>query len=85
MNVELLFCWVAGQLSVLVPKKRGSGFLRVIYGHHHNQALTEIANAAQSDVFGLDGALDFVCGGKVYHGGASIRAEYAEKIIPRLE
>lgn len=81
----LLYCWVAQTLSVLVPKKRGEGYLKVPYGHHYNEALTDIANAAHVDVTGLDGALEFECGGSVFHGGEAARNEFLSKVIPRLE
>lgn len=82
---KLLFCWVAQNLNVLVPKKRGEGFLQVPYGHHYNMALTDIADSASVDVTGLDGALTFECGGKVFHGGADARKAFAAKVIPKLE
>lgn len=81
----LLYCWVAKTLSVLVPKKRGKGYLKVPYGHHYNEALTDIANTAHVDVTGLDGALEFECAGSVYHGGVDDRKEFLSKVIPGLE
>lgn len=82
---ELLYCWVAKTLSVLVPKKRGEGYLKVPYGHHHIMALTDIANDADVDVTGLDGALEFECGWKIFHGGEATRKDLSSKVIPRLE
>ena len=85
----LLYCWVAQNLCVLVPKKRGEGYLKMPYGHHHNMALTDIANDARDDahvdVMGLDGALEFECGGRIFHGGEVVRKEFSSKVIPRLE
>jgi hypothetical protein len=82
---ELLYCWaVPNCLSVLVPKKRGNGFLRVPYGHHHDEALSRIAAAAGCDVFGLDGSLDFVWGG-VDCASEDVREALASKVIPCLE
>ena len=82
---ELLFCWVSQALQVLVPKKRGRGFLRVPYGHHYDRVLTKIANDAGVDVFGLDGALEFQCPGAIYHGEAAARKAFVEEVIPPLE
>lgn len=82
---RLLWCWVAGCLNVLVPKKRGTGFLKVPYGHHHITELTEIANSVNSDVCGLDGCLEFACSGSIYHGSTEDRLKYSRKIIPQLE
>lgn len=44
--------------QVLVPKKRGTGFLKVPYGHHENQALREISDRFQVEMCGLDGCLE---------------------------
>lgn len=81
----LLYCWVSQNFCVLVPKKRGVGYLKVPYGHHYDGALTDIANAAHVDVVGLDGALMFECGGAVFHGGDAARQSFAAKIVPKLE
>lgn len=48
-------------LLVLVPKKRGKGFLSQPYGHHHNKELDNVVCDAVGDlcdVWGLDGYLD---------------------------
>lgn len=82
---ELLYCWVAQVLNVLVPKKRGEGYLKVPYGHHHDSALTEIANDAGVDVTGLDGSLAFECSRSIFYGPAAGRIEFASKVIPSLE
>jgi hypothetical protein len=44
-----------------------------------------VADAVQCDVFGLDGALEFVCSGAVYFGGDARRGEFASKVVPLLE
>lgn len=82
---ELLYCWVANVFAVLVPKKRGAGFLRVPYGHHHNAKLTAIGDAARCDICGLDGALEFECGGRIFHGGETLRKEFSAVVVPLLE
>lgn len=81
----LLYCWVAQVFSVLVPKQRGTGYLRQPYGHHHNQELTDIAFGSHCDVFGLDGALEFQVGGKRFHGEQSGRDEFVAEVMPKLE
>lgn len=82
---ELLYCWVARDFNVLVPKRRGSGFLKVPYGHHVDQSLDVIADAGRCEVTGLDGALAFECGGEIFNGGDEVRSDFAAIIIPRLE
>lgn len=82
---RLLWCWVCGGLNVLVPKKRGQGYLKVPYGHHHIPELSEIADSVSSDVFGLDGCLDFRCPGSIYHGSQEQKDEYSGVVIPQLE
>lgn len=82
---ELLYCWVSSRFRVLVPKRRGTGFLKVPYGHHPDKVLDRIAIAAGCDVIGLDGALEFECSGAVYHGSNAVRAEFAGIVVPRLE
>ncbi len=82
---ELLYCWVASGLHVLVPKRRGMGFLKTPYGHHLDRGLDAIADAAHVDVTGLDGALCFECSGKIYHGGKAARDAFAAVIVPRLQ
>lgn len=81
---ELLCCWVAGQFCVLVPKRRGAGFLRVPYGHHFDEALDDIASTVSCDVFGLDGMLEFECGGSTYHDQVA-RERFFKKVVPSLE
>jgi hypothetical protein len=82
---ELLYCWVAGGFSVLVPKKKGEGYLKVPYGHHYIDELTAIADKMRSDVWGLDGALDFHVRGALFHGPESGRVAFSEAIMPLLE
>jgi len=81
----LLYSWVANNFHVLVPKRRGVGYLAVPYGHHPNPGLDDVANLLRVDVTGLDGALCFECGGAVFHGGEVARTAFASKIVPALE
>lgn len=81
---RLRYCWVADALQVLVPKKRGFGFLRVPYGHHPIPGLNEVAELAGCDVFGLDGALCFENRG-AFHGPSEGRKAFEAIVIPALE
>lgn len=80
---ELLYFWMSTTLEVLVPKKIGSGFLKVPYGHHENPALSQIGRAADCDIFGLDGALSFQCGTEVACHEERRRA-FEAKVLPEL-
>lgn len=82
---EILLWWGSNQLSALVPKRRGAGFLKVPYGHHHDPALEAIAQEAGCDLVGLDGSLDFQCGAPIYHGGDAVRQAFLARIVPALE
>lgn len=84
-GLVLLYCWVASNFNVLVPKRRGAGYLAVPYGHHSIAGLDAVASLMRVDVTGLDGALCFECGGAVYHGGSEARAQFAAKAIPALQ
>lgn len=84
-DLQLLFCWVASSFHVLVPKKRGGGFLKVPYGHHDDQGLNAIASVANCDVFGLDGSLEFSCTGAIYHGPQQMRDQFSAAVVPLLE
>lgn len=81
----LLWCWVANGFNVLIPKRRGIGYLRVPYGHHHDPALDAIGELVGVDVLGLDGALLFECGGAVFNAAPSVRDAFAAKVVPALE
>lgn len=82
---ELLYSWVSGQFSVLVPKKRGTGFLKTPYGHHHNIELSRIESNAGCDLWGLDGSLDFQVSGAIFHGGRDGQLAFSGKVMPLLE
>lgn len=59
MKRELLFYVGLGYISVLVPKKRGGGYLKVPCGHHVDKKLADAIDraGAPSDICGLDGSL----------------------------
>lgn len=58
---ELLYCFVGPSLQILVPKRRGIGYLKQPIGHHPN-ALSRLETEAGYDLFGLDGAIEVHCG-----------------------
>jgi hypothetical protein len=84
----LLYCWVSSGFSVLVPKRRGTGYLKVPYGHHNIDGLTAAANAVECDVVGLDGELAFE--GREVHAlfctsTGDGRTTFVAKLMPLLE
>lgn len=81
---ELLYCWFPTRLDVLVPKRRGNGFVKVPWGHHQDPGLTDIERAAGCDVFGLDGCLMFECGIRVATYEASRKA-FEDVVLPALQ
>lgn len=81
---ELLYCFHAETFEVLVPTKRGGGFLLVPYGHHNNPELSRIGDKARCEVSGLDGSLSFDCGLKVTCYNAR-KAELVALVMPLLE
>lgn len=54
MTKELLVYIPAGMqcVMILVPKQRGEGFLAVPFGHHNNNALSNVAYEIGFDLFG---------------------------------
>lgn len=46
------------EISILVPKRRGTGFVKVPFGHHANKALGQIEDEIGYDIYGLDGCLE---------------------------
>ena len=46
LRLVLLYSWAASNFHVLVPKKRGVGYLAVPYGHRPNPGLDQIAARA---------------------------------------
>lgn len=60
MTKELLVYIPAGMqcVMILVPKRRGEGFLAAPFGHHNNPALSNVAYEIGYDLFGLEGHLE---------------------------
>lgn len=81
----LLWCWLVLDFAVLVPKKRGLGFLKSPLGHHHVPGLSDIEQIAGCDIFGLDGALLFQLNGNICHGTATEKKSFVDLVMPELE
>lgn len=80
---ELLYCWMSTTLEVLVPKRRGDGFVRTPLGHHHDDGLADIERLAGCDLFGLDGALSFDARRDATY--EEKRAAFVARVLPALE
>lgn len=80
----MIWTWAGGNLVVLIPKKRGSGFLKTPYWHNVDPALEDIRDELGGvDIFGLDGHLEFVLSmGKRQE---TVSDDFAEKAIALLE
>ena len=75
---EMLVCKLEGRVEVLIPKRRGAGFLKAPLGHHMNP-LAELGHKFEFDFMGLDGALEI-------YGGcmSSLRAEEFEVVLSQV-
>jgi hypothetical protein len=80
---HLLWTWDASAFMVLVPKRRGTGFLRMPLGHHFDFELSNIETAAGCDICGLDGALVFEVALDVYCSHEQ-RDDFSYRIVPLL-
>lgn len=83
-NRVLLALWWGAHLLVLVPKRRGAGYLAQPYGHHQNPALDAVGAAVGCDVIGLDGYLDFTYPSETIDDPLG-REAFASTICRRLE
>lgn len=81
----LRYCWVYYNFSVLVPKKRGIGYLKSPYGHHHIERLSEIGHQVGCDICGLDGSLDFEVPSRLYCSMGDEKTEFEQRLMPLLE
>lgn len=61
-KLKAIYIWSAGGLSILIPNKKGTKYLKVPYGHHPVESLKNIEVQFNIDVFGLDGYLSFEFG-----------------------
>jgi hypothetical protein len=56
---EILAFWDGHRfMAALVPKARGTGFLKVPAGHHVDPRIADLEEATGSSVYGLDGSLE---------------------------
>lgn len=71
---------IDGQISILVPKKRGTGYLKTPF-YHQPTDLSEVEAEIGYDLWGLDGSLDVQLGGR-YRGKAT--EEQIERVMPPI-
>ncbi len=79
--MKALYLWNGSGLNVLVPKKRGKGYLKVPFGHHPVPALSDIEVSESVDMDGLDGMLTLQYG---YTYPDSKRQAIVDRVMPRL-
>jgi hypothetical protein len=79
---EALYAWGTHDLSVLIPKRRGFGYMKVPYGHHSISALNDIADTLHADINGLDGHLHIDRGHLPVR--YDLRDQFAAKALPLL-
>ena len=72
---ELLYYFAPTTLEILVPKRRGTGFLKTPIGHHVSP-LSQLSHEIGYDLYGLDGAISIPIG--------YIRPHDREKMAQRL-
>lgn len=76
---QLLVFVAAYQVMILVPKRRGEGFLKAPFGHHAGP-LTQVEAKIGFDLWGLDGSLDVQTG----YTSRSDKADLLARIIPPI-
>ncbi|EMO9521101.1 hypothetical protein ACR3H8_19875 [Pseudomonas aeruginosa] len=75
---ELLYVQFSGRFEILVPKIRGTGYLKTPLGHHEND-LSALGGNLGFDLMGLDGALE------VYGPGmSSLSRRDVERVMVEL-
>ena len=72
--------WNMSGLSVLIPKRRGSGFLKCPLGHHHVPELAKIEYDEAIDLCGLEGYLHL----DYRFREEDERREIEARVMPRL-
>lgn len=77
---EMIYLWLSGSLFILIPKKRGTGFLKQPMYHNYTPEYELISDSAKCDVFGLDGHLTFECG-----TGITTYPENREKFLSSIQ
>lgn len=81
MTKEILYTHNSEELMLLIPKKRGSGFLRVPAGHHASKVTRFFYDLTGCDVFGLDGWL----GVRWYLYDEPLQQRFIESYMPKIE
>lgn len=82
---ELLWLHIDTNIWVLVPKKRGIGYLKTPYGHHANADFEKVRRDKMDniDVFGLDGYLE-LCIDRISGNFKEKDEQYAAKLMNAL-
>lgn len=61
MGAEILVMFSQRSIDMLIPKKRGTGFLKTPLGHHHCP-LADMQYEIGFDLWGFDGSLTIMTG-----------------------
>jgi hypothetical protein len=72
--------WDLSGLSVLIPKRRGTGYLRYPLGHHRVEKLADIEYDEGIDLCGIDGYLQLEYG----YRKPDERREIEARVMPKL-
>lgn len=75
-----IYIWDNGGLSILVPKRRGMGYLKTPYWHKHVDALSDIEEIERVTLSGLDGCLSFDYG----YVELGKRQPIIDRVMPKL-
>ena len=77
------WAWDMAALNVLIPKQRGTGWLKTPAGHHATPRTSAMEEAGGCDVCGLDGFLTFQCGGKIAVYSEK-RRDFEARVLPAV-
>ena len=80
---EAIYMWDRGGLNILIPKRRGTGYLKVPFGHHAVSGLNDIECAVSADFDGLEGYLSVEYIHRP-HGYSKSEEEAVALIMPML-
>ena len=76
MIKQILVCFHNTYIGLLVPKKRGTGFLKVPFGHHAG-VLSQVERDIDFDIFGLENELEVRTG----YVPIENQEEYIQRVI----
>lgn len=80
------FCWtwLDGAMCVLVPSKNGRRWLANPIWHNSTWKTKALEEGSGCDACGLDGTLDFMCGGSI-SAYRERQIEFEKKVFPIIE